>query len=71
MTATRGRPVRCRAKRSTNRFASVAEIASCQKGSPNRRPSSSPTQAASADGSIAVAPAAIRAATASVTDGSA
>src|SRR5262245_2604753 len=42
--------------RSAKRFASVAVSANCQNGSPKRRASSSPTQAASSVGSIAVEP---------------
>jgi hypothetical protein len=43
--------------RSTQRFASVAVSANCQKGRPKRRASSSPTQAASSVGSMVVMPA--------------
>ena len=45
-----------RAKRSTNRLASVAVIAICQTGRPNRRASSAPTHAASTEGNIVVIP---------------
>ena len=51
-----GRPVIARASRSENRFASVAVSVNCHDGSPNRRASSSPTQAASSVGSIVVMP---------------
>ena len=65
----RGRPVRCRANLSTKRLASVAVIANCQRGSPNRRPSSSATQIASSDGSIVVMPFVARSAMAAETAG--
>ena len=45
-----------RASRSANRLASVADRANCQAVSPNRRVSSSPTQAASSVGSMWVMP---------------
>ncbi len=69
MTAIRGRPVRCRAKRSTNRLASVAVIAICHSGTPKRRASSFATQVASAVGSIVVMPSSVRSRTASATAG--
>ncbi len=50
-------------------MASLAVIALCQYGRPKRRASSSPTQAASALGSIVVQPRAICARTASTTGG--
>ena len=59
------------ANRSTKRLASVADIASCHEGSPNRRASSSATQAASGEGSMVVMPRLARSASASVTWGSA
>jgi hypothetical protein len=43
--------------RSIHRLASVAVRENCQSGSPKRRASSSPTQAASSVGSIVVTPA--------------
>ena len=43
--------------RSIQRLASVAVSANCQKGTPKRRASSEPTQAASSVGSIVVIPA--------------
>ncbi len=43
--------------RSSQRLASVAVSENCQYGRPKRRPSSSPTQAASSVGSIVVSPA--------------
>ncbi len=46
----------CRASRREKRFASVADRANCQDGSPNRRVNSSPTQAASSVGSMWVIP---------------
>ena len=70
MTAILGRPVRCLANRSTNRFASVADIAICQLGSPNRRVSSSPTHNASSDGSMVVMPVRARSEMASAICGS-
>ena len=45
-----------RAIRSAVRFASVAVSVNSQRGSPNRRASSSPTHAASSVGSIVVIP---------------
>ena len=53
--------------RIAKRFASVALSVNCQSGSPKRRASSSPAQAASSVGSIAVIPAAARSATARTT----
>ncbi len=70
MTATLGRPVIMRAKRSTKRLASVAVIANCHSGRPNRRVSSSPTQAASSLGSMVVSPRRAWAVSASATAGS-
>jgi hypothetical protein len=46
--------------RSSHRFASVAVSANCHSGRPKRRPSSSPTQAASSVGNIVVMPACSR-----------
>ena len=69
MTATFGRPVIMRAKRSTKRLASVAVIANCHSGRPKRRASSSPTQAASLLGSIVVMPSRARCSSASATAG--
>jgi hypothetical protein len=48
--------------RSSQRLASVAVSENCQSGTPKRRPSSSPTQAASSVGSIVVMPARSRSA---------
>jgi hypothetical protein len=53
-----------RASRIAKRFASVAVSANCQRGSPNRRESSSPTHSASSLGSISVIPRATRSCTA-------
>jgi hypothetical protein len=52
----RGRRVTCRHILIIQRFASVAVSENCQYGTPKRRASSAPTQAASAVGSMVVMP---------------
>jgi hypothetical protein len=55
-TSTYGRCAIARQSRSAQRFASVAVRAKLHSATPKRRPSSSPTQAASSVGSMRVAP---------------